>query len=106
MSLIVNNNYYFHSKYEGEIFKQLSLILKNQKKMADELATLTTLVADLQTSLDTKQAAIAEAIAAFEKTIADLTAQSSTGGATAAQLQTVIDSLTASKADLESTPLA
>ena len=73
--------------------------------MADELATLTTAVADLQTSLDTKQAAIADAIAAFEKTIADLTAQLGTG-ATPAQLQTIIDSVTSAKTDLESTPLA
>lgn len=106
MTFTHNHHVHVHFDNDTEIFKQLLLILKNQKKMADEMATLTTLVADLQTSLDTKQAAIAAAIAAFEKTIADLTAQSSTGGATAAQLQTVIGSLTASKADLESTPLA
>ena len=44
MSLIVNNNYYFHSKYEGEILKQLSLILKNQKSMTTDLTSLTAAV--------------------------------------------------------------
>ena len=105
MAFIINHHHYFHCENETDILKQLSLIFKNQEKMADELATLTTAVADLQTSLDTKQADIAAAIAAFEKTIADLTAQLS-GGATPAQLQTIIDSVTAAKADLESTPLA
>ena len=105
MAFIINHHHYFHFENDGEIFKQLSLILKKQTNMADELATLTTAVADLQTSLDTKQAAIAEAIAAFEKTIADLTAKLS-GGATPAQLQAIINSVTAAKTDLESTPVA
>ena len=103
MAFVINHHHYFHCENETDILKQLSLILKNQKNMADELATLTTAVADLQNSLDTKQLAISEAIAAFEKTIADLTAQLATG-ATAAQLQTIIDSVTAAKSDLESTP--
>ena len=105
MPFTINHHHYYHFNNEGEILKQLSLIFKNQQNMANELETLTALVADLQTSLDVKQAAIASALAAFEKTIADLTAQLSTGGATAAQLQTIIDSVTASKVDLESTPL-
>lgn len=66
---------------------------------------LNALVADLQASVDTKQASLAAAIAAFEQTIADLQALLATG-ATEAQLQTVIDSVTAAKTDLEATPTA
>ena len=105
MTITINHNHYFHMKHESQILQQLSLILKNQKNMADELATLTTAVADLQISLDSKQLAISDAIAAFEKTIADLTAQLGTG-ATPAQLQTIIDSVNSAKTDLESTPTA
>lgn len=70
----------------------------------DELAQL---AADLQTSLDAKQDQIAAKIAADNKTIADLQAIIDAGGTgnatTDEQLQVVIDSLKASKADLEGT---
>jgi len=72
----------------------------------DELQQLAT---DLQTSLDAKQDQIAAKIAADKQTIADLQAiiDAGTGNATTdAQLQGVIDSLTASKADLEGTATA
>jgi len=92
-----------HFPNESEVMKKLNFIIKNQKIMADELTTLQTLVSDLQVSIDTKQAAIASAIAAFEQTIADLTAQLGTG-ASPAQLQAIIDSITLAKTDLESTP--
>lgn len=55
---------------------------------------------------DAKQQQIADAIAAFEKTIADLTAQINSGAATPEQLQTVVDNLNAAKTDLEATPVA
>lgn len=105
MTITINHHHYFHSDDEGQILKQLSIITLKLNNMADELATLNQLVTDLQTSVDTKQAAIASAIAAFEQTIADLTAQLA-GGATPAQLQTIIDNVTAAKTDLESTPTA
>lgn len=62
-------------------------------------------VADLQITVDTKQAQIAAAIATFEQTIADLTAL--IGNApTDAQLQSVIDTVAVAKADLEATPVS
>lgn len=57
-------------------------------------------IADLQTSVDTKQAAIAAAIAALEAQIAAGSA------ATPDQLQTVVDGLKAVQADVDSTPTA
>lgn len=100
MALITIEHLHLH--YNDE---KLDLIIHKLSKMADELTTLQTLVTDLQTSIDTKQAAIAAAIAAFEQTIADLQAQLGQG-ATPAQLQAIIDSVTAAKTDLESTPTA
>lgn len=70
-------------------------------------------VTSLQADLDTKQQAIADAIAALEQTIADLQGQLNQGGATAAQLQVLLDQVSAIKtnlaatdADLNATPTA
>lgn len=62
-------------------------------------------VTDLQTDLDAKQQAIADAIAALEKTIADLEAGNLEGG-TPEQRQALADQLDAIKTDLDSTPTA
>jgi peptidoglycan hydrolase CwlO-like protein len=82
----------------------LSYIINVLGGLVAKIDDLNTKVDELQASLDTKQAQIAAAIAAFEQTIADLTAQLGTGGATDSQLQAVIDKLDAAKADLEATP--
>jgi len=69
----------------------------------DELQQLAT---DLQVSLDAKQDQIATKLAADKQTIADLQAiiDGGTGNATTdEQLQVIVDSLKASKADLEGT---
>jgi septal ring factor EnvC (AmiA/AmiB activator) len=73
------------------------------RQIMSAISDLNDKVDALQVSLDAKQAQIAAAIAAFEQTIADLTAQLSTG-ATAEQIQDVITKLDAAKTDLESTP--
>lgn len=68
------------------------------------MATLTELqqaVTDLQTSVDTKQQAIADAIKALEDQIA-----AGAGAATEADLQGIVDSLKATQADVDSTPTA
>jgi hypothetical protein len=104
--IIVGKERYHHHSHELQEIKKLLLSnnLKLNKIMA-KIDDLNQLVSDLQISVDTKQAAIAAAIAAFEQTIADLTAQLGTG-VTDAQLQAVIDNLTAAKTDLEATPTA
>jgi peptidoglycan hydrolase CwlO-like protein len=84
---------------------KLNSIIKKLNVIMGKVEDLQQVVSDLQTSLDAKQEAIAAAIAAFEQTIADLTAQLATG-ATADQLQAIIDSVTAAKTDLEGTPTA
>lgn len=68
------------------------------------MATLVDLqqaVADLQSSVDVKQAAIAQAIADLESQIA-----AGSGAATEADLQAIVDSLKATQADVDSTPTA
>ena len=115
MSLIVNNNYYFHSKYEGEILKQLSIIQKqNLKIMAitDDLKAsvdkLTAKVDELQTAIDTDQASDAQVVSdltsandALKATVADLQAQLATVPDPTA-LQASIDSINATIAKVES----
>lgn len=66
--------------------------------MSTILEDLQAAVADLQASVDAKQAAIAAAIADLEAQIAN--------GVTTAQIQGVIDSLKATKDDVDSTPTA
>lgn len=88
------------------IFLTLLLILNKQNKMATKLEELEQLAIDLQASVDAKQAQLATAIAAFEQTIADLTAQIGNGGANDAALQSIIDKVTSAKSDLEATPVA
>ena len=81
--------------------EQLSHILNKQNKIMATLTELQQAVSDLQTSVDTKQAAIAQAIA-------DLEAQITAGGGAAseAELQAVVDSLKATQTDVEGTPTA
>ena len=75
------------------------IIYLKQKTMAT-FQDLQDVAASLQASVDAKQKTIAEAIAALEAKI--------TAGAlvTPEQLQTVVDSLKSTQADIESTPLA
>lgn len=77
----------------------LILNLKKQKQMATKLEELQQVVADLQASVDEKQAAIAAAIQALKDQIA-----AGAGAATEADLQAIIDSLQATDADIDSTP--
>ncbi len=79
------------------------------KKIMAKIDELNQLVTDLQTSVDTKQQQIADAIAALDAHIAELQAIIDAGnadGATADQLSAVIANITATKADLEATPTA
>lgn len=92
------------------ILSSLILVISivNNFKLDEIMANVQDLqqkVADLQTDLDAKQQAIADAIAALEKTIADLQAQLA-NGATPEQMQTLSDQLDAIKTDLDSTPTA
>lgn len=92
--------------------KVIDLLFNNKQKLDKIMAKideLNQLVTDLQSSVDAKQDQIANAIAALEAHIAELQAIIDAGnvdGATAEQLQAVIDSVTATKADLEATPTA
>lgn len=107
----------------GEIFEKLNLIIQNQKTMSEVLDQLTADLAEakaaqvvLQASVDTMQsgidsllAASAEQIATLETRIAELEALLA-NGASAAELQPIIDglkemkvSIEATKADVEST---
>jgi len=104
--IMVGKDKFHHHDHElQEIKIALTLLIKQNKKIMSKIDELNQTVTDLQTSVDAKQEQIAAAIAAFEQTIADLTAQIGTG-VTDAQLQTVIDNLTAAKTDLEATPTA
>lgn len=90
------------SSGQDEILKQLLLITKNQKLIMTKLEELQQTVTDLQTSVDTKQQAIADAIAALEAQVANLPV----AAATEADLQGIIDSLKATQSDVDSTPTA
>lgn len=76
--------------------KQLNFIIKQNQTIMAKIDELVQAVQDLQTSVDTTQAAIAAAITALEAQVAE--------GATPEQLQGVIDSLKAVQTDVESTP--
>lgn len=84
---------------------KLNSIIQTQTIIMGKLEELQQAVADLQTSLDDKQAQLDAAIKALEQTIADLQALLASG-ATSDQLQGVIDSITSVKTDLEATPTA
>ena len=71
---------------------------KNFKKIMATIQDVQDAVAALQVSVDTKQQAIADAIAALEIQIS--------GGATPEALQAVVDSLKAVQGDVDSTPTA
>lgn len=68
------------------------------------IAELSAKVDELQVSLDAEQQKIADAIAALKQVIADLQAIVD-GAATPEAIQAVVDKVDAVKADLESTPL-
>lgn len=78
-----------------------SINLKLDEIMAT-IQELTAQVDDLQVALDAEQQQIADAIAALNQSIADLTALVAEGG-TAAERQALADKLTAIKTDLEGT---
>lgn len=74
------------------------LINKNQKQTMATLDQVKKAVEDLQATVDTTQAAIAQAISDLKAQIAN--------GATPEQLQGVVDSLQAVSSDVSSTPTA
>lgn len=85
---------------QGKIHHLLFKLKKNHQKIMATLEELNAKADALQASVDAKQAAIAAAIA-------DLQAQIAAGsGATAEQLQGVVDKLSATQADVDSTPTA
>ena len=82
-----------------ETRKHFSFIKKQNQTIMATLAEVQQAITDLQTSVDTKQAAIAAAIAALE-------AQIAAGVVTPADLQGIVDSLKSVQADVDSTPTA
>ncbi len=87
----------------ASIALQICFFIINHFKHLKVMATLAELqqaVTDLQTSVDTKQQAIADAIKALEGQIA------AGGSITEADLQPIVDSLKATQADVDSTPTA
>ena len=78
----------------------LQTIIKKQNKTMATLAELQQAVSDLQASVDTKQEAIAQAIAALEATIANFPV----AAATEADLQAIVDGLKVVRDDVDSTP--
>lgn len=110
LAVIVDGNLYHSHNHElHKIKDDISLILKQNKQIMGKIDDLNALVKELQASVDAKQDSLATAIAAFEKTIADLQAiiaGNAGSGATDEQLQSVIDSIAAAKSDIESTPTA
>jgi uncharacterized protein YlxW (UPF0749 family) len=105
MDKITNEHLHEHIvNIENQVLKlgsELILIKKQNKKIMATLAELQQAVADLQTSVDTKQQAIADAIKALEDQIAN-----NSGTITEADLQPIVDSLKATQADVDSTPTA
>lgn len=92
-----------NSNQDQETLKSLLLqTLKNQTNMSESLDKLTDQVNSLQASLDTVQEAVVKTIADLNAQIEALKNQLATG-ATAEELQVLIDKLAATKADLEST---
>lgn len=87
---------------DEETKKLIIGIAKTQKKIMASVQELTDLVDGLQVSVDALQAQVATTITALDATIADLQDQLA-NGATPAQVQALVDKLTATKADLEST---
>lgn len=92
---------------------QIQSIMATVAEIQAQADALASQVTDLQTSVDTVQAAIAAAVAAFEQQIEDLKAQIAAGGTDPAALQAIADKLTvakdalaAAKADLDATPTA
>jgi uncharacterized coiled-coil protein SlyX len=82
------------------IIINITLSIKNMATIAE----LSAKVDDLQVSLDAEQQKIADAIAALNLVIADLQAALA-GAATPEAIQAVADKVDAVKADLESTSL-
>jgi len=90
-----NINYYSDDKTLSDINKKLDKIMANVQELTD-------LVDALQASVDTLQETITTTITGLDATIADLTDQLA-NGATPAQVQVLVEKLTATKADLEAT---
>lgn len=84
------------------VWQSLLLLFHWKEQVMATLQELTTKLDGLQAALDAEQAQIAAAIAALQATVADLQAQIA-DGATPAQLQTIIDRITAIQTDLEGT---
>ena len=87
---------------DEETKKLIIGIAKTQKKIMASVQELQDLVSGLQVSVDTLQEKVTTTISTLDATIADLTDQLA-NGATPAQVQALVDQLTATKADLEST---
>jgi predicted nucleic acid-binding Zn-ribbon protein len=99
---LFNNTININHVLDEETKKLLVKIHKNQKKIMANVQELTDLVDGLQVSVDALQEKVTTTITALDATIADLTDQLA-NGATPAQVQALVDKLTATKADLEAT---
>lgn len=107
INLILPSNLHLKVEVIGaqseDIKKVLELLIDNNLKITNLMATIEEVqqaLADLQTSVDAKQAAIAAAIAALEAQIA------AGSTATPEQLQAIVDGLKSVQADVDSTPTA
>lgn len=94
----LSTDQYDHIKKELHSLRE-TLFINNQKLdlIMATFAEVQQALTDLQASIDTKQAAIAQAIA-------DLEAKIAAGAATPEELQTIVDGLKAAKDDVDSTP--
>lgn len=99
-----NNTYTGTSKEDHKLLTEIHEIVNiNKIKIKSIMATIEEVqqaLTDLQTSIDAKQQAIADAIAALEAQIA------AGQGATPEQLQGLLDGLKSAQGDVDSTPTA
>lgn len=90
----------FEDDCVSKIFHKLDFITSKLDKQMATIQDVQDALTALQTSVDAKQQAIADAIAALEAQIA------AGSVATPEQLQTIVDGLKAVQADVDSTPTA
>ncbi len=93
---------HFFSKSKFIIIMEELTILQNKvAELKTSVETLLQKETDYQTQIAAKNAALEAANAAQAQTIADLQTQVAAGGATPAQLQTIIDSANVIKAEVD-----